>query len=73
MAEHGTPEDARRTAVQTIGLLLTLIGGLLFTVGVIDLMSFSGYGDGAGIAWVALVGIPVGALGVALFRRTSAS
>ena len=60
---------SKRTAVQTSGFLLIFIGLLFVTVGVVDFISSSGYGEGTGIAWVALLGIVLGAAGWWLFRK----
>ena len=62
-------QESKRTAVQTSGVLLVFIALLFVTVGVIDFISSSGYDEGTGIAWVALLGVPVGALGAWLLRR----
>lgn len=62
-------QESKRTAVQTSGVLLVFIGLLLVTVGLIDFISSSGYGEGTGVAWVALLGLPIGALGLWLLQR----
>ena len=61
--------ESKKTAVQTSGVLLIFIGLLSVTVGVIDFISSSGYGEGTGIAWVALAGIALGAAGLWLLRK----
>ena len=62
------PNDTRHNALQTLGILLTLVGVLLLTVGVVDLMSSQGYGEGNGVGWVALIGVPVAAAGYLIAR-----
>lgn len=62
-------QESKRTAVQTSGVLLVFIALLFITVGVIDFISSSGYGEGTGVAWVALLGLPLGGLGLWLLQR----
>ena len=69
MEQPNQSRESKRTAVQTSGVLLVFIALLLITVGVIDFISSSGYGEGTGIAWVALIGVPLGALGIWLVQR----
>ena len=69
MEEPDQRGESRRTAVQTSGVLLVFISLLLVTVGVIDFISSRGYGEGTGIAWVALLGVPLGASGLWLVQR----
>ncbi len=62
------PDDSRHNALQTLGVLLTMVGGLLLTVGIIDFVSSQGYGQGNGVGWVAWIGIPITAAGYLIAR-----
>ena len=60
--------ESRRTAVQTFGVLLLFVALIRVTVGAIDFISSRGYDEGNGVAWLGLLGIPIGAAGVFLVR-----
>lgn len=68
MENSDQQRESRRTAIQTFGVLLIFVAIILVTVGAIDFISSSGYGDGNGVAWLGLLGIPLGASGVVLVR-----
>ena len=61
-------DESKRTAAQTFGVLLLFVALILVTVGVIDFISSRGYDQGNGVAWLALLGAPLGAAGIWLVR-----
>ena len=66
--EKDVRDESKRTAVQTFGVLLVFVALILVTVGVIDFISSRGYDQGNGVAWLALLGTPMGVAGVWLVR-----